>query len=173
MECPPRAFLQTPCKIVKIAATYGLSFRPDGSEPSKPSDHGQSRDGETQTRASHRIYHDPKDYLAPGVNDDDEMFLARSPRLGDNSLDMRRRLIKMDLELPFLARTRKCEGNGDELGRKVESFFLVSSLCVFGRDEEGREKECVMNQLHILQAVMQEGYQIHDKWGSKIDFANA
>ncbi|KAL4588930.1 hypothetical protein LXL04_001830 [Taraxacum kok-saghyz] len=35
---------------------------------SKPSDHGQLRDGETQTRASHRIYHDPKDYLAPGVS---------------------------------------------------------------------------------------------------------
>ncbi|KAL4555750.1 hypothetical protein LXL04_038378 [Taraxacum kok-saghyz] len=30
----------------------------------KPSDHGQFRDGETQTRASHRISHDPKDYLA-------------------------------------------------------------------------------------------------------------
>ena len=35
----------------------------------KPSDHGQFRDSETQTRASHRIYHDPKDYLAPGVSD--------------------------------------------------------------------------------------------------------
>ncbi|KAL4556679.1 hypothetical protein LXL04_034835 [Taraxacum kok-saghyz] len=34
----------------------------------KPSDHGQLRDGETQTRASHRISHDPKDYLAPGVS---------------------------------------------------------------------------------------------------------
>ncbi|KAL4556689.1 hypothetical protein LXL04_034845 [Taraxacum kok-saghyz] len=35
---------------------------------SMPSDHGQLRDGETQTRASHRISHDPKDYLAPGVS---------------------------------------------------------------------------------------------------------
>ncbi|KAL4555332.1 hypothetical protein LXL04_037950 [Taraxacum kok-saghyz] len=34
----------------------------------KPSDHGQLRDGKTQTRASHRIYHDPKDYLALGVS---------------------------------------------------------------------------------------------------------
>ena len=34
----------------------------------KPSDHGQLRDGETQTRASHRISHDPKDYAALGVN---------------------------------------------------------------------------------------------------------
>ncbi|KAL4556940.1 hypothetical protein LXL04_035107 [Taraxacum kok-saghyz] len=33
----------------------------------KPSDHGQLRDGEAQTRASHRISHDPKDYLALGV----------------------------------------------------------------------------------------------------------
>ncbi|KAL4579119.1 hypothetical protein LXL04_015254 [Taraxacum kok-saghyz] len=32
-----------------------------------PSDHGQFRNGETQTRASHKIYHDPKDFLAPGV----------------------------------------------------------------------------------------------------------
>ncbi|KAL4557443.1 hypothetical protein LXL04_035620 [Taraxacum kok-saghyz] len=32
------------------------------------SDHGQLRDGETQTRASHRISHDPKDYLALGVS---------------------------------------------------------------------------------------------------------
>ncbi|KAL4573405.1 hypothetical protein LXL04_020209 [Taraxacum kok-saghyz] len=30
------------------------------------SDHGQLRDGETQTRASHRISHDPKDYAALG-----------------------------------------------------------------------------------------------------------
>ncbi|KAL4581738.1 hypothetical protein LXL04_006266 [Taraxacum kok-saghyz] len=34
----------------------------------KPSDHGQLRDSETQTRASHRIYHGPKDYLALGVS---------------------------------------------------------------------------------------------------------
>ncbi|KAL4558238.1 hypothetical protein LXL04_036436 [Taraxacum kok-saghyz] len=34
----------------------------------QPSDHGQLRDGETQTRASHRIFHDPKDYLALGVS---------------------------------------------------------------------------------------------------------
>ncbi|KAL4564552.1 hypothetical protein LXL04_028616 [Taraxacum kok-saghyz] len=34
----------------------------------KPSDHGQPRDGGTQTRASHRIYHGPKDYLALGVS---------------------------------------------------------------------------------------------------------
>ncbi|KAL4578932.1 hypothetical protein LXL04_015064 [Taraxacum kok-saghyz] len=34
----------------------------------KPSDHGQLRDGETQTRASHRIFHDPKDYPALGVS---------------------------------------------------------------------------------------------------------
>ncbi|KAL4579831.1 hypothetical protein LXL04_015998 [Taraxacum kok-saghyz] len=34
----------------------------------KPSDHGQLRDGETQTRASHRISHDPKDYLALRVS---------------------------------------------------------------------------------------------------------
>ncbi|KAL4561929.1 hypothetical protein LXL04_034113 [Taraxacum kok-saghyz] len=33
----------------------------------KPSDHVQFRDGETQTRASHRTVHDPKDYLAPGI----------------------------------------------------------------------------------------------------------
>ncbi|KAL4568339.1 hypothetical protein LXL04_023949 [Taraxacum kok-saghyz] len=33
----------------------------------KPSDHGQLRDGETQTRASHIISHDPTDYLALGV----------------------------------------------------------------------------------------------------------
>ncbi|KAL4581948.1 hypothetical protein LXL04_006482 [Taraxacum kok-saghyz] len=32
-----------------------------------PSDHVQFRDGETQTRASHRTVHDPKDYLAPGI----------------------------------------------------------------------------------------------------------
>ncbi|KAL4584410.1 hypothetical protein LXL04_009011 [Taraxacum kok-saghyz] len=35
---------------------------------SKPSDHGQFRDGETQTRASHRTVHDPKDFLAPGIS---------------------------------------------------------------------------------------------------------
>ena len=34
----------------------------------KPSDHGQLRDGETQTRASHKISHDPKDYAALGVS---------------------------------------------------------------------------------------------------------
>ncbi|KAL4582103.1 hypothetical protein LXL04_006643 [Taraxacum kok-saghyz] len=33
-----------------------------------PSDHGQLRDGGTQTRASHRISHDPKDYAALGVS---------------------------------------------------------------------------------------------------------
>ncbi|KAL4565865.1 hypothetical protein LXL04_029971 [Taraxacum kok-saghyz] len=32
-----------------------------------PSDHVQFRDGETQTRASHRTVHDPKDYLAPWI----------------------------------------------------------------------------------------------------------
>jgi hypothetical protein len=37
----------------------------------KPSDHGQFRDGETQTRASHRISHDPKDYLALEVSNRD------------------------------------------------------------------------------------------------------
>ncbi|KAL4556176.1 hypothetical protein LXL04_038819 [Taraxacum kok-saghyz] len=34
----------------------------------KPSDHGLLRDGETQTRANHRISHDPKIYLALGVS---------------------------------------------------------------------------------------------------------
>ncbi|KAL4573778.1 hypothetical protein LXL04_020595 [Taraxacum kok-saghyz] len=41
----------------------------------KPSDPGQLRDGETQTRASHRISHDPKDYAALGYGvgrDDDD-----------------------------------------------------------------------------------------------------
>ncbi|KAL4582429.1 hypothetical protein LXL04_006978 [Taraxacum kok-saghyz] len=33
-----------------------------------PSDLGQFRDGETQTRASHRTVQDPKDYLAPGIS---------------------------------------------------------------------------------------------------------
>ncbi|KAL4573419.1 hypothetical protein LXL04_020224 [Taraxacum kok-saghyz] len=37
-------------------------------ENKDPSDHGQLRDGETQTRASHRISHDPKDYAALGVS---------------------------------------------------------------------------------------------------------
>ncbi|KAL4573799.1 hypothetical protein LXL04_020616 [Taraxacum kok-saghyz] len=35
-------------------------------EFSKPSDHGPLRDGETQTRASHRVSHCPKDYVPPG-----------------------------------------------------------------------------------------------------------
>ncbi|KAL4583351.1 hypothetical protein LXL04_007921 [Taraxacum kok-saghyz] len=34
----------------------------------KPSDHGPLRDGETQTRASHRVSHCPKDYVPPGVS---------------------------------------------------------------------------------------------------------
>ena len=34
----------------------------------KPSDHGQLCDGETQTRASHRVSHYPKDYVALGAN---------------------------------------------------------------------------------------------------------
>ncbi|KAL4590688.1 hypothetical protein LXL04_003629 [Taraxacum kok-saghyz] len=37
----------------------------------KPSDHGQLCDGETQTRASHRTSHDPKDYFALGVSNRD------------------------------------------------------------------------------------------------------
>ncbi|KAL4554757.1 hypothetical protein LXL04_037360 [Taraxacum kok-saghyz] len=37
----------------------------------KPSDHGQFCDGETQTRASHRISHDPKGYAALGVSNRD------------------------------------------------------------------------------------------------------
>ncbi|KAL4556743.1 hypothetical protein LXL04_034901 [Taraxacum kok-saghyz] len=41
----------------------------------KPSDHGQLRDGETQTRASHRIYHGPKDYLALGVGNCEKVEL--------------------------------------------------------------------------------------------------
>ncbi|KAL4583205.1 hypothetical protein LXL04_007772 [Taraxacum kok-saghyz] len=40
---------------------YSLSHGP-------PSDHGQFRDGETQTRASHRTVRDPKDFLAPGIS---------------------------------------------------------------------------------------------------------
>ncbi|KAL4553948.1 hypothetical protein LXL04_039936 [Taraxacum kok-saghyz] len=44
----------------------------------KPSDHGQRCDGETQTRASHRISHDPKDYAAPGVNNRD-VFTSKEP----------------------------------------------------------------------------------------------
>ncbi|KAL4567254.1 hypothetical protein LXL04_022831 [Taraxacum kok-saghyz] len=44
----------------RIPITYSLEFN-------KPSDHVQFRDGETQTRASHRTVHYPKDYLAPGI----------------------------------------------------------------------------------------------------------
>ncbi|KAL4556774.1 hypothetical protein LXL04_034933 [Taraxacum kok-saghyz] len=46
-----------------------------GSGFDKPSDHGQLRDGETQTRASHRIYHGPKDYLALGVGNCEKVEL--------------------------------------------------------------------------------------------------
>ncbi|KAL4556723.1 hypothetical protein LXL04_034905 [Taraxacum kok-saghyz] len=49
----------SPDAVIVIVVVY-LGF-------DKPSDHGQLRDGETQTRASHRIYHGPKDYLALGV----------------------------------------------------------------------------------------------------------
>ncbi|KAL4585460.1 hypothetical protein LXL04_010081 [Taraxacum kok-saghyz] len=47
--------------VVATGASQYLGFN-------KPSDHGQLRDGETQTKASHRISHDPKDYLALGVS---------------------------------------------------------------------------------------------------------
>ncbi|KAL4583393.1 hypothetical protein LXL04_007964 [Taraxacum kok-saghyz] len=48
----------------------------------KPSDHGQFRDGKTQTRASHRISHDPKDYLAPVVRNRDIGFLFNTRKSG-------------------------------------------------------------------------------------------
>ncbi|KAL4590489.1 hypothetical protein LXL04_003419 [Taraxacum kok-saghyz] len=38
------------------------------SSAKRPSDHGQLRDGETQTRASHRVSHYPKDYVALEAN---------------------------------------------------------------------------------------------------------
>ncbi|KAL4556759.1 hypothetical protein LXL04_034918 [Taraxacum kok-saghyz] len=57
----------SPDAVIVIVVVY-LGF-------DKPSDHGQLRDGETQTRASHRIYHGPKDYLALGVGNCEKVEL--------------------------------------------------------------------------------------------------
>ncbi|KAL4584665.1 hypothetical protein LXL04_009271 [Taraxacum kok-saghyz] len=54
--------------LIPFVITTVLITQPFITGFNKPSDHGQIRDGETQTRASHRISHDPKDYLALGVS---------------------------------------------------------------------------------------------------------
>ncbi|KAL4568241.1 hypothetical protein LXL04_023849 [Taraxacum kok-saghyz] len=55
-----------------------------------PSDHGRLRDGETQTRASHRISHDPKDYAALGHAILSDFKDLKQVRDGDMKLTMMR-----------------------------------------------------------------------------------
>ena len=63
----------------------------------------------------------------------------------------------MNLELFFflLARTRKCEGNGDELGRKLGSFSCFFLFLASADSEEERKErvECCGNFLELLCVV--------------------